>query len=76
MPDTLRFAGMRNEDYDRELLVVVTLICVALTTSVSLFETTAPAVARVAQAPARVEQLAPVRVVGTPFVLNTNPRER
>jgi hypothetical protein len=72
----MRFRGMRNEDYDRELLVFVTFICVVLTASVSLLETTAPTVAKVAQAPTRVEQLEPVRVVGTPFVLNTNPRER
>jgi hypothetical protein len=68
---------MRNEDYDRELLVTVTVICAALAAVVSVFETTSPSRAR-ADAPgqARAEQLAPVRVVGTPFVLNTNPRER
>ncbi len=67
---------MRNEDYDRELLVFVMLTCVALTAIVSLFETTTPSVAKAAQAPTRVEQLEPVRVVGTPFVLNTNPGGR
>ena len=72
----MRFAGMRNEHYDRELLAVVTLICAALTTIVSLFEMTTPSVANIAQAPTRIEQLEPVRVVGTPFVLNTNPRAR
>ena len=70
----MRFSGMRNEDYDRELLAFVTLICVALTTTFSLFETTTPPAAKVTQAPARIEQLEPVRVVGTPFVLNTSPR--
>ena len=77
----MRFSGMRNEDYDRELLAFVALICVALTTTFSLFETTTPPAAKVTQAPARVEparieQLEPVRVVGTPFVLNTSPRAR
>jgi hypothetical protein len=68
---------MRNEDFDRELLVTVTLICVALTSVVSAFETSTPPVTQAsAQSPPRVEQLAPVRVVGTPFVLNTNPGAR
>jgi len=67
---------MRNEDYDRELLVFATLVCAAVVAIVSLFETTTPSVAKAVQTPTRVEQLAPVRVVGTPFVLNTNPRGR
>ena len=68
---------MRNEEYDRELLVCVGLICTALTGVLGLFEATTPSAAgTVAQAPTRVEQLEPVRVVGTPFVLNTKPRER
>ncbi len=68
---------MRNEDYDRELLVTVTVICAALAAVVSVFEPTGPSRARAdAPAQARAEQLEPVRVVGTPFVLNTNPRER
>ncbi len=67
---------MRNEDYDRELLVTVTLICVALTSVFSAFETTPPVTKASAQSPPRVEQLAPVRVIGTPFVLNTNPGAR
>jgi hypothetical protein len=68
---------MRNEDYDRELLAAVTLICAALATVVSLFETSTPSVARArAQTQTRIEQLEPVRVVGTPFVLNRNPGVR
>ena len=68
---------MRNEDYDRELLAGVTMICVMLTAVVSLYDTAKPSAAKsAAQASVRVEQLAPVRVVGTPFVLNTNPSER
>ena len=65
---------MRNEDYGRELLVTVTLICAALTSVFSAFEA-APPVAK-AGAQSRVEQLAPVRVIGTPFVLNTDPGAR
>jgi len=76
-PAARRSAFMRNEDYDRELLVTVTLICVALTSVFNAFETTTPPVAQAgAQSPPRVEQLAPVRVIGTPFVLNTNPGVR
>jgi hypothetical protein len=70
---------MRNEDFDRELLAAVTLICAAIAVVASLLEPSSPAIANSiasAQSPARVEQLEPVRVVGTPFVLNTNPRER
>jgi hypothetical protein len=66
---------MRNEDYDRELLVTVTLICVALASIVSAFEADPPVAKTGAQLP-RVEQLSPVRVIGTPFVLNTNPGAR
>jgi hypothetical protein len=68
---------MRNEDYDRELLVTITLICVALASVIGAFETTTAAVTQAgAHSPPRVEQLAPVRVIGTPFVLNTNPSAR
>jgi hypothetical protein len=68
---------MRNEDFDRELLVAVTLICTVFAAGASAFETTKPPLAQAAtQTPMRAGQLEPVRVVGTPFVLNTNPRER
>lgn len=68
---------MRNEDYDRELLAGITLICTALAVVVGLFDTTTPTNAGVAsQTTARVEQLTPVRVVGTPFVPNTDPSVR
>ena len=75
----MRKARVRNEDYDRELLIGVTLICAVIAVAGSLLEPSSPAIASsVASAPSppRVEQLEPVRVVGTPFVLNTNPRER
>jgi hypothetical protein len=75
---------MRHQDYDRVLLACAALICAALTVVAGVFETTTPAPAktvaqtqvRIEQAPVRVEQLAPVRVVGTPFVLNTDPSVR
>ena len=69
---------MRNEDYDRELLAAVTLICAAIAIGASLLDPSSPAVAKSVSStpPARLEQLDPVRVVGTPFMLNTNPRER
>jgi hypothetical protein len=70
-------SAIRNEDYDRELLACATLICALLTIVVSLFETTKPSTAKaIAQAPTRVEQLTPVRVIGTPFVPNTDPSVR
>lgn len=69
---------MLNEDYDRELLAIVTSCCVLLAAAVSVFDTS-PSVAKGAvQASASVEQpsLTPVRVVGTPFVPNTTPAQR
>ena len=72
-----RFVGMRDEEFDRELLVAVALICAVFAAGVSAFEpSTLPAATTSTQASTRVQQFTPVRVVGTPFVLNTNPRER
>ena len=68
---------MRHEHYDKFLLAAGTLICAVLTVVIGTFETTKPSAANpVPQSQARVEQLPPVRVVGTPFVLNTNPSAR
>lgn len=70
---------MRNEDYDRELLAFVTLCCVVLAITASLFDTS-PSAATTVQASARVEapasEPAPVRIVGTPFAPNVNPSVR
>jgi hypothetical protein len=71
---------MRNEDYDRELLAIVTLFCVVLATAVSVLDASPSAATSVAQASTRTEQASvaavPVRIVGTPFVPNTNPGKR
>jgi hypothetical protein len=68
---------MRNEDYDRELLVFVTLFCVVFAAAVSALDTS-PSTAKSTSTATRIEQpaLAPVRVIGTPFVPNTDPRVR
>ena len=71
---------MRNEDYDRELLAFVTLFSVVIAVAVGVFDTS-PSVARSStQASVRIEEPSPapspVRVIGTPFVPNTNPSER
>jgi hypothetical protein len=72
--------GPRHEDNGILLLTVVTLICGAIALLPALFEPTAsmaaggkPPVQLASQAQANPT---PVRVVGTPFVPNTNPRER
>ena len=68
---------MRNEDYDRELLAFVILFCVVFAAAVSVFDTS-PSAATTTQSAARGEQpgLPPVRIIGTPFVPNTNPSAR
>jgi hypothetical protein len=74
---------MRNEDYDRELLAFVTLFSVVVAVAVSVFDTS-PSVARSSvarsstQASVRIEEPlpSPVRVIGTPFVPNSNPSQR
>ena len=68
---------MRNEDYDRELLVAVTLICVMIATTANLFEGASPSSAvKAAFAPQAGADITPVRVIGTPFVPNINPGQR
>jgi hypothetical protein len=69
---------MRNEDYDRELLAFVTLFSVVIAVAVSVIDTS-PSVAKGStQASVRIEEPppTPVRVIGTPFVPNTNPGQR
>ena len=74
----VRLLAMRNEDYDRELLAIVTSFCVLVAAAVSVFDITPSVTKSAAAASSPVEQLSvtPVRVVGTPFVPNTNPSQR
>jgi hypothetical protein len=73
-----RLLAMRNEDYDRELLAIVTSFCVLVAAAVSVFDISSSMTKSAAAASSTVEQPAAtaVRVVGTPFVPNTNPSQR
>ncbi|MCC8951633.1 hypothetical protein H8A97_43110 [Bradyrhizobium sp. Arg62] len=72
---------MRVRESDRNLLLLgtFTLLSVAAAGLVALFDP-APAPANPAPRPAANQASAdgqpPVRIVGTPFVPNTNPRQR
>jgi hypothetical protein len=72
-----RFPGMRvrEENCNMVLLAAVTLVSLVVAGVVALHE---PATARqeAASPPAYLTDSAPVRVIGAPFVPNTNPRER
>lgn len=69
----MRCRRMRNEDYDRELLVGVALICSCIAAIASI-PGSAPET-RGAEVSA-LHEIEPVRVLGTPFVPNTNPAVR
>jgi hypothetical protein len=73
----VRLLAMRNEDYDRELLAIVTSFCVLIAAAVSVLDIS-PSAAKSAGASTALEHptATSVRVVGTPFVPNTNPSER
>jgi hypothetical protein len=62
-----------EESRNLVLLATVTLFSAVIVAGVALLEQPAPAAA---QKPVYVADQRPVRVVGTPFVPNTNPRER
>lgn len=66
---------VREENRNIVLLAAVTLVSVAVAGIVALLE---PATAKqeTATSPAYLADSTPVRVVGAPFVPNTNPRER
>ena len=66
---------VREEDRNLVLLAAVTLVGVIVAGIATLFEpvTAKPEIART---PAYLADSTPVRVVGAPFVPNTNPRER
>ena len=68
---------MRHETYDSMLLACCRVDLRRSTVVAGLFETTTPAPAKtVAQAPLHVEYLAPMRAIGTPFMLNSDPSVR
>jgi len=69
---------MHNEDYDRELLAFVTLFSVVVAAAVSVLDPSTSVANSPTQASVRAEPASPlpVRVVGTPFVPNTNPSQR
>ena len=66
---------IREDNCDMVLLAAVTLVSVAVAGVVAVLE---PATAKqeIATSPAYLADSTPVRVVGAPFVPNTNPRER
>jgi hypothetical protein len=72
-----RFSLMRvrEEDCNLVLLAAVTLVSVVVAGIAILFEPVTPK-QEIASAPAYLADSTPVRVVGAPFVPNTNPRER
>ena len=74
----VRLLAMRNEDYDRELLAIVTSFCVLIAAAVSVLDISPSAAKSAAGASTSLEHptATSVRVVGTPFVPNTNPSER
>ena len=66
---------VREDNRDMVLLATVTLVSAAVAGGVALFEP-AP-VQEVAQAqPAYLADTTPVRVIGAPFVPNTDPHRR
>lgn len=71
-----RLSGMgpREEDNGVLLLVVVTLVCGLIAVLPGLLEPTASEAA--ARPPTYGASHEAVRVIGTPFVPNTNPRQR
>jgi hypothetical protein len=67
--------GPRQEDNSVLLLTAVALICGVIAVLLpGLFEPTASVAT--SRPPTRVASQEPVRVIGAPFIPNTNPRER
>jgi hypothetical protein len=66
---------VREDNRDMVLLAAITLVSLAIAGVAAVLE---PATAKqeVASPPAYLADSTPVRVVGAPFVPNTNPRER
>ena len=65
---------VRENNRDMVLLASVVLVCALIALAAAAFEPTS-STARTANQQAALVDDAPVRVVGTPFVPNTNPRE-
>jgi hypothetical protein len=66
--------GPRQEDNSVLLLTAVALICGMIAVLPGLFEPAASVAT--SRPPTHVASQEPVRVIGTPFIPNTNPRER
>lgn len=66
---------VRQENRNMVLLAAVALVSLVFAGGVALLDS-APAPEPVASQPAYLADSTPVRVVGAPFVPNTNPRER
>lgn len=68
---------IREENCNMLLLAAVTAFSLAVAGVASVLEPeTEPAQRAEASKPVHVADQGPVRVIGTPFVPNTNPRER
>jgi hypothetical protein len=65
---------VREENRNIVLLASVTLVCAMLALITAAFDP-APSTAQTASRQVALTDQAPVRVVGVPFVLNTNPRD-
>jgi acid phosphatase class B len=65
---------VREDNRDMVLLASVALVCTLIALAAAAFDP-APSTARAANQQAALADQAPVRVVGVPFVPNTNPRE-
>ena len=66
---------IREESCNLILLVIVTLVAATIAGGATLLRP-APAPSAIDQKPVYVADRTSVRVVGAPFVPNTNPRER
>jgi hypothetical protein len=66
---------VREDNRDMVLLASVALVCALIALAAAAFDPTPSTAGSANQRTALADQ-APVRVVGVPFVPNTNPRER
>ena len=65
---------VREDNRDMLLLASVALVCALIAVAASTLDS-APSTAGIANQQAALADRAPVRIVGVPFVPNTNPRE-